>query len=257
MSADISWKEYPYRVLGNRSVTPVIHELQLAPDKELLTYRPGQYVLLSDTLYQVPVRSYSVANAPRADGRISLLVTRVSNGPTSNWVHERLAVESPVMLSGPYGTFMPDPQRIGPVLSLAAGSGLAPARALAEALLDAPHPRPVTLFLSARSGADAIDHARWLDWENTRGGFRYLLTLTRDAHAPWHQRIPDLLRTATRDLTGWEVFVSGPPGFVTSCATVAEMLGAERAAVHTEEFFTEPQPWTGDPPVAVERSVSR
>ncbi len=38
MSADISWKDYPYRVLGNRSVTPVIRELQLAPDKEVLPY---------------------------------------------------------------------------------------------------------------------------------------------------------------------------------------------------------------------------
>ena len=257
MSADISWKDYPYRVLGNRSVTPVIRELQLAPDKEPLPYRPGQYVLLSDLLYQVPARSYSVANAPRPDGKISLLVTRVPNGPTSSWVHEQLVTESPVMLSGPYGTFMPDPQQTGPVLLLAAGSGLAPARALAEALLDAPHPRPVTLFFSARSGADAIDHARWLDWETTRSGFHYLLTLTRDADAPWHQQIPDLLPTAIGDLTGWEVFVSGPPGFVTGCARVAERLGAERAAVHTEEFFTEPQPWTDHPPATAEQRVSR
>ncbi len=232
-------------------MTPVIRELQLAPDGKVLPFGPGQYVLLSDRVHQVPPRSYSVANAPRADGTITLLVTRVPDGPTSTWVHERLGAESPVLLSGPYGTFGPDRDRTGPVLLLAAGSGLAPARALAEALLDAPQPRPVTLFFSARSSADAVDHARWLEWANTRDGFRYLLTLTRDPHAPRHLRIPELLPAELGDLTGWEVFVSGPPGFVTGSASAAERLGAERAAVHTEEFFTEPKPWTGEPPVPV------
>jgi len=253
----MSWNDYPYRVLSNRSVTPVIRELQLTPDEDVLPYKPGQYVLLNDRRYEVPPRSYSVANAPRPDGRISLLVTRVPDGPTSRWVHEELRADSPVMLAGPYGTFMPDPDRTGPVLLLAAGSGLAPARALAEALLDAPDPRQVTLFFSARSSADTIDHARWLDWENTRSGFRYLLTLTRDPHASEHARIPDLLPGVLGDLTGWEVFASGPPGFVTGCATVAEKLGAERSAVHTEEFFTEPQPWTDHPPELADRSVDR
>ena len=236
----MSWTDYPYRVLCSRLVTPVIRELQLVPDAEALPYRPGQYVLLGEHQHQVPPRSYSVANAPRPDGRISLLVTRVPHGPTSNWVHERLYAGSPVIVTGPYGTFMPDPARTGPVLLLAAGSGLAPARALAEALLDAPHRRSVTLFFSARSNADTIDHARWLDWANTRKGFRYLLTLTRDTHAPEHPRIPDLLPGALGDLAGWEVFASGPPGFVADCAAAARSLGAERTAVHTEEFFTEP-----------------
>ena len=234
-------------------MTPVVCELQLAPDQAAVPYRAGQYVQLSDRLHEVPLRSYSVANAPRSDGRISLLVTRVPDGPTSSWVHEQLRAGSGVTLTGPYGTFMPDPDQTGPVLLLAAGSGLAPARALAESLLDASRPRPVTLFFSARSSADTIDHARWLDWANTRRDFRYLLTLTRDPGAPEHPRIPDLLPGAFGDLTGWEVFASGPSGFVVGCAAVAEALGAERAAIHTEEFFTEPQPWTAHAPAPVER----
>lgn len=236
-------------------MTPVIREVQLMPDEAALSYRPGQYVQLSDRSYQIPPRSYSVANAPRPNGGISLLVTRVPGGPTSSWVHEQLRAGSPVMLTGPYGTFTPDPDHVGPVLLLAAGSGLAPARALAEALLDAPHPRPVTLFFSARSNADTIDHARWLDWANTRPDFRYLLTLTRDPNAPEHPRIPALLPRMLGDLTGWEVFASGPSGFVVNCAAAAQTLGAERTAIHTEEFFTEPQPWTDHAPALAERRV--
>ncbi len=250
MSIDMSWDDYTYRVDSSRVVTPVIRELYLTPDTSTLPYQPGQYVLLSDRDYVVPQRSYSVANAPRPDGGITLLVTRIPDGPTSCWVHDQLRPGESVTLSGPYGTFTPDPDRTGPVLLLAAGSGLAPARALAEALLDTPHPRPVTLFFSARTAADAIDHARWQDWAATRDGFQYLYTLTRKPDAPVHAHIPDLLSTAIGDLTGWEVFAAGPPGFVTGCAKAARALGAEPSAVHTEEFFTEPQPWTGSPPIA-------
>jgi len=252
-----NWDDYPYRVHSSRLVTPVIRELHLDPDPATLPYRPGQYVLVGDPDYTVPQRSYSVANAPRPDGRISLLVTRVPDGPTSSWVHDQLRSGEPVILSGPYGTFLPDPLQNGPVLLLAAGSGLAPARALAEALLAETHPRPVTLFFSARTTADAIDHARWSDWANTRPGFRYLHTLTREPHAAAHLRVPELLPAAVGDLTGWEVFASGPPGFVTGCATAAARLGADPTAVHTEEFFTEPQPWTGPAPTPTEPSSRR
>ncbi|MEO8602189.1 MAG: FAD-binding oxidoreductase [bacterium] len=257
MVADMSWADYLYRVHSSGLVTPVIRELSLSPDTTALPYRPGQYVLLRDRDFHVPQRSYSVANAPRPDGRITLLVTRVASGRTSSWVHGQLRPDEQVTLTGPYGTFMPGPHRTGPVLLLAAGSGLAPVRALAEALLDGQPPRPVTLFFSARTTADSIDHARWLDWANTRPGFRYLRTLTRDPHAPARPRIPDILPTAVGDLTGWEVFASGPPGFVTGCAAAACALGAEPAAVHTEEFFTEPQPWSGPAPTPAEPSTRR
>lgn len=248
------WHEHPYHLLATRLVTPVISELRLAPCEAVLHHRPGQYVLLSDTDYRVPQRSYSIANAPRADGQISLLVTRVSGGPTSSWVHDQLRPGDEVVLVGPYGTFVADPDHRGPVLLLAAGSGLAPARALAEAIVP---DRPVTLFFSARTPTDAIDRDRFDGWARVRPGFRYLLTLTRDAGAPLHERIPALLPRTVDDLHGWEVFTAGPPGFVTDCAAAARALGANAAMVHTEAFFTDPQPWVGRPPAPAAAEAAR
>lgn len=60
--------EYPYRVMGSWPVTPVIREFLLEPDSDQMRYQAGQYVLLGDPEQQLPPRSYSVANAPRADG---------------------------------------------------------------------------------------------------------------------------------------------------------------------------------------------
>ncbi len=249
MPADASWSDYPYRVQSQRLVTPVIREVHLFPDDHVLTYQAGQYVLLGDRDGEVPQRSYSLANAPRPDGRVSLLVTHVEGGPTSSWVHERLHPGSPVLLSGPHGTFVPDPHRTGPVLLLAAGSGLAPARALAEALQRERPPRPVTLFFSARTGQDTIEHERWQTEARTSRNFRYLVALTREPGVADSRRIPERLADALGDLTGWEVFVSGPPGFVIGCSTAARVLGAEPEAIHLEAFFSDPQPWTTRAPL--------
>lgn len=228
----------------------MIRELWLTPVESTLAFRAGQYVLLSDVDWRVPQRSYSVANAPRADGAISILVTLVDGGPTSTWSHGLKAGDE-VLLEGPFGTFMSAADHHGPALLLGAGSGLAPARALAEDLIEREPFRPITLFFSCRTQADLIDAERFERWQRERTGFRYLYTLTRDANAPRHARVPALLaECVARDLSGWEVFTSGPSGFVVGCAAAAQALGALASDIRTEEFFTDPQPWMGDmPPV--------
>ena len=257
MSDGQEWDKYRYRVVTAEAVTPAIRELWLAPSDGKLPYRPGQYVLLSDAEHRLPQRSYSVANAPRADGRVSLLVTRFPGGFTSGWVHDVLQADDEVALEGPYGSFVLGEDRERPILLLAAGSGLAPIRTLAESLLADDSARKVTLFFSARTAADAIDDARFQEWVHTHPRFRYLLTLTRDPAAPRHRRIPELLPEEFGSLHGWEIFVAGPSGFVTACAAVARSLGASAIAVHTEEFFADPEPWTKAPPTAPEGSVRR
>jgi CDP-4-dehydro-6-deoxyglucose reductase len=245
-----TWSQHRYRVQSSVAVTPVIRELWLMPVREQIIFRAGQYVLLSDVDWRVPQRSYSVANAPRADGAISILVTRVQGGPTSTWSHA-LETSDEVLLEGPFGTFMSAADRRGPALLLGAGSGLAPVRALAEDLIEREPRRPITLFFSCRTRADLIDAERFERWQRERAGFRYLHTLTRDPGVPRHARIPALLADCVgRDLAGWEVFTSGPSGFVVGCSSAAQALGALATDIHTEEFFTDPQPWLGDmPPV--------
>ena len=157
--------EEPYRVLYTERRTATIIELWLRPAAGALDYLPGEYVLLEDRDHAVPPRSYSIANAPRPDGLISLLVTSVPDGETSTWVHERLRVGEEVGISGPYGTFVDDPTSTAPCLFLTAGSGVAPVRALIEAALSADADRSLTLIFSARTEADVIDRERFAGWQ--------------------------------------------------------------------------------------------
>ncbi|MGI8506823.1 MAG: FAD-binding oxidoreductase [Solirubrobacteraceae bacterium] len=242
--------EEPYEVVGIERRTPTIIELWLRPAAGALDYLPGEYVLLEDRDHVVPPRSYSIANAPRPDGLISLLVTSVPDGETSTWVHQCLRVGEEVRISGPYGTFVDDPTSTAPCLCLAAGSGVAPIRALIEAPLSAGTDRSLTLIFSARAEADVIDHERVAGWQARHSQFHFIRTLTRAVGPPPRGRIPALLPTLYRDLGDHELFIAGAPGFVLACATAADGLGAQLARVHTEVFFAEPQPWSSAAPQA-------
>lgn len=238
--------EAPYRVVSIESVTPTIVELWLWPLAAPLEYLPGEYVLLEDPSGAMPPRSYSIANAPRSDQLISMLVTRVPGGRTSNWIHDCLEVGDELILSGPYGSFVDHPGSTAPGLFLAAGSGLAPIRALIDAGLAAGARQSLTLISSARTLDDVIDRDRFAGWESRHPQFRVIRTLTR-AGTPPRGPIPALLPTLYDELDDHEVFIAGAPAFVLACAHAVEELGASRARIHTEVFFAEPLPWSGVP----------
>lgn len=237
-----------YVVASIERRTPAIVELVLRPAGEPLGFAPGQYVLLGDLEYGVPPRSYSVANAPRPSGELTLLVTEVSGGETSTWVHRRLRTGERVLASGPYGSFVADPNSDRPTLYLAGGSGLAPVRALAEVAVATDRPEELTLFFSARTEADLIDAERFARWERERRGFRYLRTLTRAHGPPPLGRIPELLPRLFPDLSGHDVFVAGASGLVDACTDAARACGVRPGHLHTEAFYEDPKPWRGTVP---------
>jgi CDP-4-dehydro-6-deoxyglucose reductase len=217
--------------------TPEIVELRLRPVGSRLRYWPGQYVELNGP--GGARRSYSISNAPRRDGELSLYVSRTKGGRVSSWIHDDLRVGGRVSISGPYGTFVGDPGKTGPVLCLAGGSGLAPILALAEAALSRGYSGPVTLLFSARTEDHVFARGLLAHWEARYPGFRFLTTLTDGAPggAGLRGRIPDVLHAVTPDLTGFEVFIAGSPDFVEACAGAVRRLGAGEERIHAERYF--------------------
>lgn len=165
-----------YMVDRKRLITPVIIEFALRPARARVEFLAGQYVVLGDVDYRRTARSYSVASAPRPDGSLRLLVTLVQGGELSGWVHRNLQAGEPVLVSGPYGSFLDDHTGEGPVLYLAGGSGIAPVHSLIEAALRNGSDRPATLFFSGRTQADLIDRDRW-----PRGRMSELRSHSRDS----------------------------------------------------------------------------
>ncbi len=236
-------EELRYVLVGRAWVTPVVAELSLEPAGRPLEFLPGQYVLVCDDDYRIPPRSYSVANAPDPSGALTLLVTDVAEGVTSRWLTRDAPLGVALVVSGPYGTFLADPDSGRPVLGLAGGSGLAPILALAEDAIRRGLPEPFTLLFSARTEEHLIHHARLTAWDQDHDRFQYVRTLTRASGPPPTGHVPDVLPALLPDLSRHDVFIAGSPGFVAACVAVVRDLGCPPGALHTEEFYAEPQPW--------------
>lgn len=223
--------------------TSVVVELELTPVGDPLSYLPGQYVLVGDENFRIPVRSYSIANAPGAKGRITLLVTEVPDGPTSGWLSREVQLGETLLVSGPYGNFVADPESSAPVLCVAGGSGVAPIRALAEDAVRRGVPCDFTVLFSGRTEADVIDRDRFTDWDDSHENFRFIRTLTRAEGPTPLGRVQQVLPDLVPDLCGREVFVAGAPGLVAATIQTVRDLGVSPGRLHTEEFYAEPQPW--------------
>lgn len=243
-------RESQYAVLVDRIPrTPRITEFVLRPLGEAMRFWPGQYVQIGDESKGVPLRAYSIANAPRPDGEIRLQVTRVDDvpgdaggvcGATSRWLHDHITPGDSIRFSGPHGTFIGDPSVDTPVLCLAAGSGLAPILSLTEAALRRGFAQPVTLMFSAQKAADFYDRGLMRYWETRYPNFRYLPTTTREqTPGVSHGRIPAILAQHFPDLGNHSVFIAGTTGFVDDCVAAAQALGAKPTLIHTEGFFTQ------------------
>lgn len=192
--------------------------------------------------------SYSIANAPRLDGEMSLLVSRTRGGAVSGWIHDVLAPGDRVRLSGPYGRLKAAPARSGPVLCLAAGSGLAPILALAEAALGRGYSDPVTLLFSARTEDHLLARGLLAHWEAQYPNFRLVTTLTRSrVRGSLHGRIPHVLHEVSPDLSGHQVFIAGSPEFVDACLAAVRGEGATEDRLH-------PIDWRVPYPAAARRS---
>jgi CDP-4-dehydro-6-deoxyglucose reductase len=222
--------------------TPRIVELRLRPVGSNLRYWPGQYVTLGDDSGSAPPRPYSIANAPRPDGEISLLVALVPHGATSGWIHSSVQPGDTVRVNGPYGTFVGDPGVEGPVLCLAAGSGLAPILALTDAALRRGFRHPVTVMMSARHPDDVFDRGPMAWWSTRHRRFRFVVCRTGAGElSPGEHRgrVPDVVPQLFPDLRDHSVFVAGPPAFVADCVAAVTALGALPDRTYVEGYHAQ------------------
>ncbi len=234
-------------VTDKRAIAARVMELRVRPVGQPIRYWPGQYVTVGNPRVDIPLRAYSISNAPRPDGELVLQVARADGGVTSQWIHDKLAVGESIKINGAYGTFIGDPSVDTPVLCLAAGTGLAPILALAEAALRRGFRKPVTMIVSARTADDVYCQGIMAWWRTKHRNFDYKITLTRETREGFLSgRVDAVLPKLFPDLSKHSVFAAGSPEFVDSCVNVAAKLGAKPELLHTEGFFAQQQAATAN-----------
>jgi CDP-4-dehydro-6-deoxyglucose reductase len=130
--AGLEIKTMPSRIVSIDRLAPDIVKLVLkTPPGSPMRFLAGQYI---DVIAEGVRRSYSLANAPRADGLLELIIKRYPGGVLSAYWFERARPNDLLRIEGPFGTFFLREEGPTNILFLATGTGIAPVKALLEEL---------------------------------------------------------------------------------------------------------------------------
>ncbi|HEX3211319.1 MAG TPA: ferredoxin reductase [Actinomycetota bacterium] len=218
---------------------------------------PGQHVdvrLTAEDGYQAE-RAYSIGSAPdgsrggpgdRQGGppvsRIELTVERLEDGEVSPYLAGELRAGDQLELRGPVGGyFVWEPDRGGPLLLVAGGSGVVPLMAMLRQRAAAGSEVPARLLYSSRTFEDVIFREELERLEAAGDGLTVSHALTRAQPAGWagYARRID---AAMLEEVGWRpgerplAYVCGPTRLVEVVAGHLVALGHDPSRVRTERF---------------------
>ena len=186
------------------------------------------------------VREYSIASAPRADGRIELSVERLPDGEVSPYLTQNLAIGDVLEVRGPIGGwFVWREGQVEPIQLIAGGSGIAPLMAMIRSRAAGASAAPFRLLYSVR-GPETVwyrDELRAL----AAGGIGITFVYTRIAPPDW-SRLPGRIDATLLAEASWAstlsptCYVCGPTSFVEHVAELLVNAGHDPGRIRTERF---------------------
>jgi NAD(P)H-flavin reductase/hemoglobin-like flavoprotein len=190
--------------------------LTIRPDQPL-RYMPGQYVAVQVPRWPRVWRNFSVANAPRENGLIDLHVRAIPGGMVSGSLVHCTGPGDTVLLGPARGEVTTSADTDRELLCVAGGTGLAPLKAIIEAVIAADRPgrrRKITLFFGARSESQLYDLAdlRVLEWI-----YPALTVIPVVSHQPEFDGIKGMLPDVAACYSSpedAEILISGPGSMV-------------------------------------------
>ena len=200
--------------------------LTVQPGEEF-DYLPGQHVSVQTAHWPRLWRTYSIANAPRADGALTLHVRAVRGGLVSTALVHHCGPGDTVFLGAAAGRMTADTESSRDVLCLAGGTGLAPLKAVIEAISSSTTPgrrREIVLYHGVRRQGDLYDLGDLRQMELDYPWLQVLpVTSDEVADGVMSGTIPQIASRASWD--GRDVYVSGPDEMIVETVRVLAGLG--------------------------------
>jgi CDP-4-dehydro-6-deoxyglucose reductase len=198
-------------------------------------FRPGQFIGIrhSDGMD----RSFSIANAPRDDGTIELHIGRVEGGSFTGHVFEDLKVNDILQVRGPYGNFTYSSQD-RPSIFIAGGTGIAPVRAILEAIARENPRRSARVYWGSRMRSGFyIDH-ELRDLCAGCTGIEYVPVLS-ETDETWEGRrgpVHEAVLQDFADLSDFDVYACGSPAMVDATHAALTARGARPDRFFADSF---------------------
>lgn len=244
LNAAWSWERPLAQVVARRIEAQGTVTLDLKANRHCGAIQPGQHVNISAEVNGRRVtRSYSPTQVSRSGKRLSITVKQIDGGKLSTHLGRHVRVGDALEVGPAFGDMRLQNDAVaqdGPLLFLAAGSGITPLISLTRALDKAGLKRALTLVYWARTRAELCFVAELRALAARQPLFQVHFVLTQEAqrlsgeHA---ERLnAELLASLVPDLAQRRVHACGPAGFVDT----ARALSTGQSRSFVGEAFTPP-----------------
>jgi len=205
--------------------TDTVAVLTIRPDRRL-SFEPGQHVPVQAPRWPRIWRNYSIAKAPRDNGLIDIHVRAVPGGMVSTALVSHCATGDTVLLGAAKGEMRLPADPAVSLVCVAGGTGLAPAKAITEAIVGAARQgrrRSITVYAGARRSRDLYDMRDLRALQLAYPSLTVIPVVERDLDFDGRiGRLPEVVKShpSFRDC---DVYIAGPAGLIT--ATVRALAG--------------------------------
>lgn len=228
-------KTVPCRIKSIEKLAPdVLRVLLRLPPTLDFAFIPGQYINVIGL--GGLRRSYSLANASYDKIHLELHIRAINGGAMSQYWFNQAQPNDLIRINGPLGTFFLRNVSGLDLIFLATGTGMAPVKAMLEALSDLAaeeQPRSVTVFWGGRTSEDL-----YLDMNRIPGNFKFVPVLSR-ADAQWtgaRGHVQQGLLSLLPDLANTAVYACGSNAMIKSAKTLLTQVGLPSNRFYSDAF---------------------
>ena len=232
----ISAKTWPARIDQISLLAPDVCRVVLRlPPNAGLKFLAGQYVNIIGR--GGLRRSYSMANAPQADGKLEFFIRRIEAGSMSGYWFDEARTGDLLRVDGPHSTFFLRDVAGQDVILLATGTGIAPIKAMLADLASRPaaqQPSTLQLLWGGRGPVDLF----WAPDASAPGQLKYTPVLSR-ADATWtgaRGHVQDVLLRQLPRLDAAQVYACGSPAMLAAAQDTLLAAGLPAQAFHADAF---------------------
>lgn len=236
---DIEIKTLPCRVDKLEHLAhDVIRVYLKLPSTERLQFLAGQYidVLIKDH----EPRAFSIANAPHDDEFVELQIRYVEGGLFTDRVFHHMEDKALLRIRGPLGTFFLREDTDRPVILIGGGTGFAPLNGILEHAFETGIDRPIHLFWGVRARRDLYLDELPARWTQIHANFQYTPVLSQPlTEDGWNGEtglVTDSVLAHYPDLSGHDVYMSGPPIMVESGYSLFQQHGLDTSRFFSDAF---------------------
>lgn len=232
LSKSIAVKDFAGRITRKDNLTHDIRALEIdiaTPIK----FWAGQYVDITVRTKdgEEITRSFSMANTPDQTQKLRFIIKKYPDGRFSNELDAGgIEVGAAVTVRGPYGTCFRRENRTGPIVLVAAGSGMSPIWSILHDHIASGEDRPVYFFYGARTQADLFYLDRIAEITAAHPGITFIPVLSHaaddttwdGAHGFVHQVVASELKRLNIEGDG-DAYACGPPPMIDALSPVLFM----------------------------------